>query len=71
MIQRLLFLVMAIVQALFAFRLLRNPEAAKELNDRYGTVFAKLPLSCNRAIGVVCAAATIVFFYLFLRPPGN
>lgn len=71
MIQRLLFLLMAIVQAFFAVRLFRNPEEAKELNDRMGTILAKLPLSCYRAIGIVCAAATLLFFYLFLHTPGN
>jgi hypothetical protein len=45
MIHRIPFLLMAIVQALFALRCLRNPEAAKAVNVQQGTIWAKLPLS--------------------------
>jgi hypothetical protein len=66
MIHRIPFLLMAIVQALFALRCLRNPEAAKAVNVQQGTIWAKLPLSFYRAIGVLCAGAAILFLYLFL-----
>jgi hypothetical protein len=68
---RLPFLLMAIVQALFAIRALRNPRAVKDLNIRLGTVWANLPLSFVRGVGVVCAGAAILFFYLFLWPPSK
>jgi type VI protein secretion system component VasF len=57
---------MAVVQALFALRCFRNPEAAKLINVEQGTIWAKLPLSFYRALGVLCAGAAILFLYLFL-----
>jgi hypothetical protein len=62
---------MAIVQAFFAVRCLRNPEAAKDENVRMMTIWANLPLSFWRALGIICAGAAILFFYLFLYPPSN
>jgi len=34
-------------------------------------IAAKLPLSFYRGVGVFCAGAAILFFYLFLNPPSN
>jgi type VI protein secretion system component VasF len=62
---------MAIVQGLFALRCFRNPQAAKDVNVRMGTVWAKLPLSFYRGVGVLCAVAAFLFFYLFLNPPAH
>ncbi len=66
-VQRALFLLMAAVQALFAFRALGNPQAAKDLNIRLKTIWAKLPLSFYRGVGIVCAGLSIWFLYLFLN----
>jgi hypothetical protein len=68
---RLPFLLMAIVQVLFAVRCVRNPKAAKDVNIRMGTIWAKLPTSFYRGLGVVCAGAAILFFYLSLNPPSH
>ena len=71
MIERIAFLLMAIVQVLFAVRCLRNPQAAKDVNIRLRTIWANLPLSFYRGVGVVCAAFAIFFFCLFLNPPSH
>lgn len=71
MLHRLLFLLMAIAQAAFAVRGLRNPQAAKDVNVNMHTTWAKLPLSFYRVVGVLCAGLAILFFYLFLSPPSN
>ena len=71
MINRLGFLLMAIVQVLFALRCLRNPQKAKDVNIQQRTIWAKLPLSFYRGVGVLCAGAAILFFYMFLKPPSN
>jgi hypothetical protein len=71
MIQRVPFLLMALVQVFFAVRCLHNPRAAKEVNIRMGTIWAKLPLSFYRGVGVACAAAALLFFYLSLYPPSQ
>jgi hypothetical protein len=62
---------MAVVQTLFAVRCLRNPEAAKRVNVQQGTIWANLPLAFFRGLGVICAGAAILFFYLFLKPHSN
>ncbi len=62
---RLLFLLMAILQALFAIRAIRTPQKVKDLNLSLKTIWAELPISFFRGIGVVCAGAAILFFYLF------
>jgi hypothetical protein len=68
---------MAIAQAAFAVRGLRNPQAVKDLNmvnprsEFVRKIAAKLPLSFYRGVGVFCAGAAILFFYLFLNPPSN
>jgi hypothetical protein len=59
---------MAVVQALFAVRCLRSPEAAKTVNVQLRTIWANLPLAFYRGVGVICAGAAILFFYLFLKP---
>jgi len=69
--ERLGFLLMAIVQFLFAVRLLRNPQAAKNYNVAARTIWARLPLAFYRGIGFVCAAATLWFIYLFVYPHSN
>jgi hypothetical protein len=71
MLDRLVFLLMAIVQVLFAVRCLRNPQAAKDLNVQKRTIWAKLPLSFYRGVGLLCTGAAILFFYLFLKPPSH
>jgi hypothetical protein len=69
MINRLGFLLMAFAQVLFGVRLLLKPEAAKAVNVKLGTIWAKLPVAFYRALGVVCSGAAILFFYLCLFPP--
>jgi len=71
MIHRLPFLLMAIVQAFFAFRCLRNPQAVKRVNIDKRTIWENLPLSFYRGIGLLCASAASLFFYMFLKPPSN
>jgi hypothetical protein len=71
MLHRLPFLLMAIMQVVFAIRGFCNPQAAKDINVRFGTIWAKLPLWFYRGIGVVCSVAAILFFYLFLNPPSH
>jgi len=66
---RVFFLLMAIAQVLFAIRCLRNPQAAKDVNVRLKTIWARLPLSFYRGIGVLCTAAAMWFLYLFFNPP--
>jgi hypothetical protein len=68
---RPLFLLMAVAQVFFAIRLVRNPQAAKDVNIRMKTMWAKFPLTFYRGAGVVCAGAAILFFYMFLRPRSN
>jgi len=62
---------MAIAQALLALRCLRNPQAAKRVNIDQMTIWANLPLSFYRGIGVLCASGAILFFYMFLKPHSN
>jgi len=69
MINRVFFLFMAMMQVVFALRLLRNPQAAKAVNIQLRTIWARLPLVFYRGLGVLCAIAAIIFFYLFLNPP--
>lgn len=69
LMQRSLFLFMAVAQVLFAVRCLRNPQAAKAVNIRLKTVWARLPLSFYRGVGIVCAGGAIWFLYLFFNPP--
>jgi hypothetical protein len=60
---------MAILQALCAVRAIFNPQAARAGNIKCKTIYANLPLSLYRCVGVLCAGAAISFFYLFLKSP--
>ena len=68
-VQRVFFLFMATAQVLFAFRALANPQAAKNVNIRRKTIWAKFPVGFYRSVGVICTGAAIWFLYLFLHPP--
>lgn len=67
--QRIFFLLMAVAQVAFAVRLLRKPQAAKDVNIRLKTMWARFPLWFYRGMGVLCSGAAILFFYMFLYPP--
>jgi uncharacterized membrane protein YidH (DUF202 family) len=67
--QRLFFLIMAIVQVVFAVQGIFRPQAVRAGNVKRRTIYANLPLPVYRAVGVVCTGAAVFFFYLFLKPP--
>jgi hypothetical protein len=71
MVQRIGFLLMAMAQALFAVRCLRNPKSAREENVSLKTIFANLPLGFYRTVGALCAVRPCYFSSLFLKPPSN
>jgi hypothetical protein len=62
---------MAIVQVVFAVQAIFRPQAARAGNIKQKNIYAKMPLPVYRAVGLVCAGAAILFFYMFLNPPSH
>lgn len=66
---RMIFLLLAVIQIALAFRLLRRPQAAKDVNIQLNTTWARLPLWFYRGIGVLFSCAAVWCFYMFLYWP--